>query len=81
MIDANSNARGKALETCLFRRRGNKSEYFLLLINTNYGYCPELNLWGAFDSGFVYECKFEFILDHVNEEIQTKLLFHLDLFI
>jgi hypothetical protein len=50
------------------------------LCNTEYYYDLMDNSWGILDAGHFYECKFEFVLDHVDRDIQTKLLFHLDIF-
>ncbi len=66
------------LSTDLFKERG--GELYLWLINTHYGYEPLSNVWGSFDAGWVYYSSFEDVMDNVDEEVQTKLLFHLDIF-
>lgn len=64
--------------------RGFYSDYILL--GTNFRYTPYCNIWKmAFNGGsnetVLSRVDFEYVLENVPEEIQIKLLFHLDLFV
>ncbi len=59
-------------ETQLYCREQLKnSRFYFNLINVE---------WEVFVAEHFYECEFEFVLDNVNKEVQSKLLFHLDIF-
>jgi hypothetical protein len=68
----------KALkETGLFGEdRGGR----LNLNQTRFYYDLDFKSFGILDEGWFYMCKFEYVLDKSPREIQTELLFHLDIF-